>query len=564
MALTSSQFAAAMADLIDQFVAGELTAEAFTTALQALYEGENLTTESLALEVSRLVATVKDRLLFGPVAVIASAATTDLGAAASHLVEISGNTNISSLGDSALLENPLYELRFTGTPTLVHSASLDLPGNTNLVITAGTVARALYRGDGAWLILGVARDDATLVSLAAVDTAADQVIYATGSDTFSVTSLTAAARTFIAQTTQALMRTAGLGMSAIGSNIAAAADAAAVKILLGLNLLNNTADADKPVSTAQQAALDLKANKSTTVTGGGLVSGGGDFSANRTLTVTEASDVEALAGADGTKAMTPRRVKTAIDAAVAGLLDSTPGALDTLNELAAALGDDPNFASTIIAALAGKQPIDATLTALAGVATGANKLIYATGTDAFAAADLSAVARTLLAQTTQALMRTAGLGMSANGSSLVSAADYAAMRALLGAAVAEEGSWTPSLTFGGAFTGWAVYEPYTFGRYVKIGRTVFIEGAVWILTEGSATGQAYVSGLPFTAAGDNIPTGIVSTVASLATVATLGGVNGMIVPGSTTVQLQGVWGGLVYDTDFDVSTGIRFSGFYRV
>jgi phage-related tail fiber protein len=34
--------------------------------------------------------------------------------------------------------------------------------------------------------------------------------------------------------------------------------------------------------------------------------------------------------------------------------------------LAAAIGDDPNFATTMINALAGKQPLDSTLTALSG------------------------------------------------------------------------------------------------------------------------------------------------------------------------------------------------------
>lgn len=45
---------------------------------------------------------------------------------------------------------------------------------------------------------------------------------------------------------------------------------------------------------------------------------------------------------------------------------------------------------------AAKQPLDATLTALAGVTTAGNKLIYATGSDAFSTTDLSAYARTLL------------------------------------------------------------------------------------------------------------------------------------------------------------------------
>lgn len=46
---------------------------------------------------------------------------------------------------------------------------------------------------------------------------------------------------------------------------------------------------------------------------------------------------------------------TAISVAVAALVDSSPAALDTLNELAAALGDDANFASTVTTSLAGKQ-----------------------------------------------------------------------------------------------------------------------------------------------------------------------------------------------------------------
>ncbi|HAU3148778.1 TPA: hypothetical protein JDD57_000703 [Salmonella enterica subsp. diarizonae] len=55
-----------------------------------------------------------------------------------------------------------------------------------------------------------------------------------------------------------------------------------------------------------------------------------------------------------------------VKAALAALVASSPEALDTLNELAAALGNDPNFATTMTNALAGKQPLDNTLTALSG------------------------------------------------------------------------------------------------------------------------------------------------------------------------------------------------------
>lgn len=55
-----------------------------------------------------------------------------------------------------------------------------------------------------------------------------------------------------------------------------------------------------------------------------------------------------------------------VKSAVAALVASSPAALDTLNELAAALGNDPNFATTMTNALANKQAKDATLTALSG------------------------------------------------------------------------------------------------------------------------------------------------------------------------------------------------------
>ncbi|MEB2439862.1 phage tail protein [Citrobacter braakii] len=55
-----------------------------------------------------------------------------------------------------------------------------------------------------------------------------------------------------------------------------------------------------------------------------------------------------------------------VKAAIAGLVGSSPAALDTLNELAAALGNDANFATTMTNALAGKQPLDSTLTNLSG------------------------------------------------------------------------------------------------------------------------------------------------------------------------------------------------------
>ncbi|MEB3711052.1 tail fiber protein [Escherichia coli] len=89
-------------------------------------------------------------------------------------------------------------------------------------------------------------------------------------------------------------------------------------------------------------------------------------------------------------------------AAIAALVDSSPDALNTLNELAAALGNDPNFATTMTNALAGKQPKDNTLSALAGLATAADRFPYFTGNDVASLATLTKVGRDILAKSTVA------------------------------------------------------------------------------------------------------------------------------------------------------------------
>lgn len=77
--------------------------------------------------------------------------------------------------------------------------------------------------------------------------------------------------------------------------------------------------------------------------------------------------------ADDTVGAADLNIEAQIDQAIADLVNSAPAALDTLQELAAALGNDSNFATTIANALAGKVPATRTISA-SGLATGGGSL----------------------------------------------------------------------------------------------------------------------------------------------------------------------------------------------
>jgi len=77
--------------------------------------------------------------------------------------------------------------------------------------------------------------------------------------------------------------------------------------------------------------------------------------------VTGASNPTTLAGYGITDSFTKPETTSAIQQAISNLVASSPATLDTLNELAAALGNDPNFATTMANALASKASKATTL-----------------------------------------------------------------------------------------------------------------------------------------------------------------------------------------------------------
>ena len=65
---------------------------------------------------------------------------------------------------------------------------------------------------------------------------------------------------------------------------------------VGLGNVDNTSDANKPISTATQTALNAKVDTSRTLSTSGLATGGGDLSANRTIDVAAATAAEYRVG----------------------------------------------------------------------------------------------------------------------------------------------------------------------------------------------------------------------------------------------------------------------------
>ena len=119
-------------------------------------------------------------------------------------------------------------------------------------------------------------------------------------------------------------------------------------------------------------------NTFRTVTAGGNTLGASEtlaFTAGSNVTITESGGAVTIASTDtntqltlkdednmasnsATAAASQQSIKAYVDAEVAGIVDSAPAALNTLNELAAALGDDDNFNNNVSSALGNRLRVD--------------------------------------------------------------------------------------------------------------------------------------------------------------------------------------------------------------
>jgi len=113
-------------------------------------------------------------------------------------------------------------------------------------------------------------------------------------------------------------------------------------------------------------------------------------------TAARTAAIAAIPATDLTPYSTTAEMNTAITAEVAATVDAAPAALDTLNELAAALGDDANFASTVTTSLAAKADSTALDAAVADIATNTTALATKADSSAVATTAQGALADTAL------------------------------------------------------------------------------------------------------------------------------------------------------------------------
>ncbi|MFY0628675.1 MAG: hypothetical protein JXR07_20450, partial [Reichenbachiella sp.] len=185
---------------------------------------------------------------------------------------------------------------------------------------------------------------------------ADEMIYGTGPNTYGKATLTAT-----------------------GRSLAAAADAAAARTIINAASSSHTHDAID-ITSGELASARISEASVT------------QHQAALAVSFSQISDVafstdDTMAAATDAMIYSGLATKTYIADQIAALVASSPAALDTLNELAAALGDDPNFATTTSTALGNRLRVDTNAQGLSGTQQGYGRTNLGLGSMALASSD---------------------------------------------------------------------------------------------------------------------------------------------------------------------------------
>ena len=294
----------------------------------------------------------------------ANAAKTDAEAtaAADATAKVAAEAALRVSGDSASVSTaatsaaaiyaPLASPTFTGTVTLpagTITAGMILDGtvsSSDIASDAVTTAKILDAN-----VTTAKINDSSITSGKIAASAVTEGKIADG----AVTSGKIADGTIVDTDVSSIAEIAQSKISGLSASFALKADLASptftgtvsgiTKTMVGLGSADNTADTAKPVSTATQTALDLKLTSATAASTYAPL-------ASPALTGVPTAPTAAVA-TNTTQVATTAYVR----GEVAALVNSASGTLDTLGEIATALGNDANLSTTLTNAIALKAPL---------------------------------------------------------------------------------------------------------------------------------------------------------------------------------------------------------------
>ena len=248
----------------------------------------------------------------------------------------------------------------TGNATV--GGTFGVTGNTTLSGTLGVTGAATFSDT----VCVPAFNATGTATLATVDINAGNI------DGTVVGSSTAAAGSFTTVTTsgQATLATADINGGTIDGTIIGGTTAAAIT---GTTVTGTSFVGPLTGDVTGDITGDVTGDVTGDLTGNVTASSGSSTFSNMTINGTLDVTSTVISNVSDPVANGDAANKSYVDTQISNLVSSAPGTLDTLNELAAALGDDPNFSTTITTSIATKLPL-AGGTMTGAIAMGTSKI----------------------------------------------------------------------------------------------------------------------------------------------------------------------------------------------
>ena len=282
----------------------------------------------------------------------------------------SDTTSIHGIANTALLATQSYVTDAVASVENAYStlAGVGLDWNSgtdqfDIDNTVATTANITTHNEDTTMVHGIA-DTSVLATTTNVSTA----VSTAASDATSKVSTHNSATTNVHGITDTSVLVTTTGTQTL-TNKTITSPVGITKTDVGLANVDNTADSAKPVSTATQTALDLKLASATAASTYAPL-------ASAALTGTPTAPT-AAAATNTTQIATTEFVR----AEVTALVNSAAGTLDTLGEIATALGNDANLSTTLTTSIGLKAPL-ASPTFTGTVTLPAAGIVFSDGTQA--------------------------------------------------------------------------------------------------------------------------------------------------------------------------------------